>query len=110
MQNPNRKPSSARLAEANPQAMALYRQMREHVMPAPGVEPATCEIVLAMQLAVLGHEVPFRIHASRALAQGVSLQQLQGLLMAGLGVTLVASEAARALEWLQEAHEEFVRS
>ncbi len=86
--------------------MACYREMRAHVMPAPGMEAATCEIVLAMQLAVRGHEVPFKIHAMRAMAQGISLAQLEALLMAGLGVSLIACEAARAVGWLREAQEE----
>jgi hypothetical protein len=106
----DRKPSTARLAAVNPQAMARYREMRAHVMPAPGVEAATCEIVLAMQLALRGHEVPFKIHAMRAMTQGVSLAQLEGLLMAGVGVTLIVCEAARALDWLREADEELRRS
>jgi hypothetical protein len=100
------KSSTARLAEVNPQAMACYRDMRAHVMPAPGVEAATCETVLAMQLAVRGQEVPFKIHAMRAMAQGVALAQLEALLMAGVGLTLLVSEAARAVGWLREADEE----
>ena len=106
----DQKPSSAVLAAANAQAMAHYREMRAGVMPAPGVEAATCEMVLAMQLALRGHEVPFKVHAMRAMAQGVSPSHLEGLLMAGLGVTLVAFETARALEWLREAQDEFQQS
>lgn len=104
------KPSTARLAEVNPDAMAHYKQMRALVMPAPGVDAATCEIVLAMQLALRGHEQPFKIHAMRAMAHGVTLAQLEGLLMAGVGVSLIVCEAARALDWLREAHVEFERS
>jgi hypothetical protein len=109
MQTTDRKPSSALLAEVNPEAMARYQEMRARVMPAPGVDAATCEIVLAMQLALRGQEVPFKIHAMRAMAQGVSLAQLEGLLMAGVGVSLIVCEAARALHWLREAHAELQR-
>ena len=104
------KPSSTLLAEVNPQAIARYKGMRALVMPAPDVDVATCETVLAMQLAVRGHEVPFKIHAMRALAQSMSLGQMEGLLLSGIGVSLLASEAARALAWLREAHEELTRS
>ncbi len=104
------KPSSAVLAAANAQAMAHYREMRAKLMPAPGVDAVTCEIVLAMQLALRGHEVPFKVHAMRAMEQGVSPSQLEGLLMAGLGVTLVAFETARALGWLHEAQAELMPS
>ena len=99
----DRTSSTARLVQVNPEAMACYKEMSARVMPAPGVDPATCEIVLAMQLALCGHEAPFKIHAQRAMALGVSLDQLQGLLMAGVGVSLVVFEAARAVEWLREA-------
>jgi hypothetical protein len=110
LQTTDQKPSSALLAEVNAEAMAHYKEMRARVMPAPGVDAATCEIVLAMQFALHGHEVPFKVHAMRAMAQGVSLAQLEGLLMAGMGVTLIGCEAARAVQWLREAHDEFRRS
>jgi alkylhydroperoxidase/carboxymuconolactone decarboxylase family protein YurZ len=105
--SPPRTASTTRLAEVNPEAMEHYRQMRARVMPVPGIDAGTCEIVLAMQLALLGHEAPFKIHATRAMAQGVSLAQLEALVMAGVGVTLIVFEAARAVEWLREAHAEF---
>ena len=98
--------ASTRLAAVNPEAMARYQQMRAMVMPAPGVDAAICETVLAMQLAVLGAEVPFKVHAMRAMALAVSKQQLRNLVLAGLGVTLIASQAGRALAWLDEAYEE----
>jgi hypothetical protein len=106
LQTTDRKPSSVRLAEVNPEAMACYKQMRARVMPAPGVDAATCEIVLAMQLALRGQELPFKIHAMRAMGLGVSLAQLEALLLAGVGVSLVVGEAARALDWLREAQGE----
>ena len=106
MKTTDQKPSSALLAEVNPDAMALYRQMRATLMPPPGVEPATGEIVLAMQMALRGHEVPVKVHAMRAMALGVTLGQLEALLMASLGVSMVAFEISRAIEWLREAHEE----
>lgn len=100
------KPATARLAEVSPEAIAHYKQMRALVMPAPGVDAPTCEIVLCMQLALRGHEVPFKVHAMRAIAMGIPRQQLEGLLLAGVGVSLIVCEAARALDWLSEAHEE----
>ena len=108
MKSIDRKPSSQRLGEANAEAMAHYKQMRARLMPAASVDEATCEIVLAMQLAVRGHEIPFKVHALRAMALGIARDQLQGLLMAGLGVSLVACETARALTWLDEACAEAV--
>jgi hypothetical protein len=107
MRTTDSQPTSTRLAAVNPDAMAHYQQMRALVMPAPGVEPACCETALVMQLAVLGLEIPFKVHAMRAMALTVSKERLQGLLLAGLGVTLIAAQTGRALEWLDEAHEEF---
>jgi hypothetical protein len=102
--------TSTRLAAVNPEALAHYQQMRSMVMPAPGVDAATCETVLVMQLAVLGAEVPFKVHAMRAMALAVSKEQLQHLVLAGLGITLIASQAGRALSWLDEAYEESLQA
>ncbi|HIE4194940.1 MULTISPECIES: carboxymuconolactone decarboxylase family protein [Burkholderia] len=99
----DRKPSSQRLVEANPDAMSHYRKMRGQLFPPENVDEATCEIMLAMQLAVLGREIPFKVHALRALSRGVTKVQLEGLLLCGMGVSLVAFEAAQALIWLDEA-------
>ncbi len=103
MKTTDRKPSSQRLVEANPDAMSHYRKMRGELWPPAGVDETTCEIMLAMQLAVLGREIPFKVHALRALSHGVTKDQLEGLLLSGLGVSLVAFETAQALIWLDEA-------
>lgn len=103
MKTTERKPSSQRLAESNPEAMAHYKKMRGRLWPPAGVDETTCEIMLAMQLAVLGREIPFKIHALRALSRGVAKGQLESLLLSGLGVSLVAFETAQALIWLDEA-------
>lgn len=98
--------ASKRLAAVNSAAMAEYQKMRALVMPPPGVEPATAETVLAMQFAVLEYEFPFKIHAMLAMKQKVSREQLQGLLLAGVGATLLSAQAGQALGWLDEACEE----
>ncbi|MBN3729545.1 hypothetical protein [Burkholderia sp. Tr-20390] len=103
MKTCDRKPSSQRLVEANPEAMSHYRKMRDQLFPPADVDEKTCEIMLAMQLAVLGREIPFKVHALRALSHGVTQAQLEGLLLCGMGVSLVAFEAAQALIWLDEA-------
>ncbi|RQS40886.1 hypothetical protein [Burkholderia sp. Bp8990] len=103
MKTSDRKPSSQRLVEANPDAMSHYRKMRSELWPPADVDETTCEMMLAMQLAVLGREIPFKVHALRALSRGVTKAQLEGLLLCGLGVSLVAFEAAQALIWLDEA-------
>ncbi|CAD6558157.1 hypothetical protein LMG28727_06546 [Paraburkholderia kirstenboschensis] len=78
--------------------------MRAVLLPPGNVDAALCEIVLTVQFAVLGEETSFKIHALRSLTLGASKTQLRGALMAGLGVTLVAFETARALAWLDEAY------
>ena len=99
----DRKSSTTRIAEISPAAIGHYKDMRAVLTNAPGVDPTSCEIVLACQLAMLGYEVPFKIHASRALALGVSKERMQGLILAGVGLTMLVYQAARALEWLDEA-------
>ncbi|PMS38596.1 hypothetical protein B0G57_102188 [Trinickia symbiotica] len=82
--------------------MRHYERMRVAVSASTAVDGGLREVVLTMQFAVLGHEFPFKIHARRAMAQGLTKDALRALLMAGLGVTLVASEVGRALSWLDE--------
>ncbi|MBL3960977.1 carboxymuconolactone decarboxylase family protein [Burkholderia sp. KCJ3K979] len=103
MKKKERIPSSRRLADANPEAMQHYKRMRVAVSASTAVDGGLREAVLAAQLAVLGHEFPFKIHARRAMEQGLTVEALRALLMAGLGVTLVASEVGCALSWLEEA-------
>lgn len=104
MKTSPRTPSSKRLAEANPEAMEHYRRMRAVLLRHADVDAALSEVVLTVQFAVLGEETAFKVHAQRALTLGASKTQLRGVLMAGLGVTLVASATARALAWLDEAY------
>ncbi|MGF6873002.1 carboxymuconolactone decarboxylase family protein [Paraburkholderia sp. MM5477-R1] len=96
-------PSSQRLADANPEAMQHYERMRVAVSASTFVEGSLREIVLTTQFAVLGHEFPFKIHARRAMEQGVTKDALRAIIMVGLGITLVACDVARALSWLDEA-------
>lgn len=106
MKTTDAKPTSAILAEVDARAMGHYKDMRRLLVPTSGADAATCELVLAMQLAVRGHELPFKVHAMRAMGHGVSLAELEKLLMAGVGVSLIAFEAGRAVQWAREAHEE----
>ncbi|MBU9356124.1 carboxymuconolactone decarboxylase family protein [Burkholderia multivorans] len=98
-----RTPSSQRLTDANPEAMQHYNRMRVAISTSTTFDGRLSEVVLTAQFAVLGHEFPFKIHARRAMEQGMTVDALRALLMAGLGVTLVASEVGRALAWLDEA-------
>lgn len=77
--------------------------MRAAVSASTSIDRHLLEAVLTTQFAVLGHEFPFKIHARRAMEQGMTKDALCAVLMAGLGVTLVASEVGRSLAWLDEA-------
>lgn len=110
MRTTDARPTSAILTEVNARAMAHFKDMRALLVPPSSPDAATCEVMLAMQLAVRGHEVPFKVHAMRAMGQGVSLSQLETLLLAGVGVSLIAFEAGRAVQWAREAHEEFLQA
>ena len=65
------------------------------------------EIVITSQLALLGHEVAFKVHAIRLFEQKVTRSQLEQVILAGLGVTFVIPQAAQALDWIAQAHERF---
>lgn len=99
--------STAIVAEVNPSAVDRYKQMRAALMEGSDPDKTLLEIVITSQLAVLGHESAFRMHAIRLFEQGVSRERLQQVILAGLGVTFVIPQAARALEWIDDAHRQF---
>ena len=99
------KPSTARVAEVNSEAVARYKDMRSALMQEPGIDRVLCEIVITSQLALLGHENAFKVHALRLFEQDVTRTQLEQVVLAGLGVTFVIPQAAQALDWIEQAHE-----
>ncbi|RZL90703.1 MAG: hypothetical protein EOP82_14740 [Variovorax sp.] len=101
------KPSTARVAEVNPQAVARYKDMRAAVMQEPGIDRLLCEIVITSQLALLGQETAFKVHALKLFEMKITRAQLEQVILAGLGVTFVIPQAAQALDWIAQAHEQF---
>ena len=102
------KASTVRVAEINPAAVARYKEMRGALLPgADSDERRWCEIVITSQLALLGHEIPFKLHAIRLFELKVPKEQLQRVILAGIGVTFVLPQAAQALDWIDEAHQSF---
>lgn len=101
------KASTKRVAEANAPAVARYQEMRAALMDAPGVDRTLCEIVITSQLGLLGHEVPFKLHAIRLFQMNISKEQLEQVILAGLGVTFVIPQAAQALDWIEQAYVQF---
>jgi hypothetical protein len=107
--NMSLKASTVRVAEVNQVAIARYKEMRSALMQCEDAdERRWCEIVITSQLALLGHEVPFKIHATRLFEMEVSKEQLERVILAGIGVTFVLPQAAQALDWIEEAHRGFV--
>ncbi|MDR6858776.1 carboxymuconolactone decarboxylase family protein [Variovorax guangxiensis] len=98
------KASTLRVAEVNAPAVARYKEMRDLLIEQPGLDRSLCEILVTTQLALLGQEVAFKLHAQRLFDLGVSKEQLERLVLVGLGVTFVIPQAAKALNWIAEAH------
>lgn len=99
------KASTARVAEVNPQAVARYKEMRDEFRNRPGFDATLCEILITTQLALLGHEVAFKLHAQRLFELNVTKERVDDLILVGLGVTFVIPHAAKVLNWVAEAHE-----
>lgn len=99
------KASTARVAEVNEAAVARYKEMRDQLRERPGLDPMLCEILITTQLALLGHEVAFKLHAQRLFEMDVAKERLEDLVLVGLGVTFVIPHAAKALDWIAEAYE-----
>lgn len=102
------KSSSEILAAGNPLAHEHYKRMREALGSADALDQKTYETVIAVQFAMLGKEVQFKIHAIRLFALGLSKEYVQAVVLAGLGLTVIMCEAARALTWTDEAYDEFL--
>jgi len=98
------KASTTRVAEVNGPAVAAYKQMRATLLDMPAADRTLCEIVVTSQLALLGHEVPFKLHAIRLFELQVSRERLEQVILAGLGVTFVIPQAAQVLDWIADAH------
>ncbi|KQP23424.1 hypothetical protein [Pseudorhodoferax sp. Leaf267] len=100
------KASTVRVAEVNAAAIDHYKAMRGALLEGSDEDRLLCEIVVTAQLALLGHEVPFRIHAIRLFGLGVSRERLERVILAGIGVTLVLPQAALVLDWIEAAQRE----
>ncbi|UUZ77252.1 hypothetical protein LP414_08140 [Polaromonas sp. P1(28)-13] len=81
----SRRASTTIVAGVNPTAVDRYKEMRNALMNAPGIDRTMCEVVITCQLALLGHEVPFKIHALRLRELNISKEQLQQVILAGVG-------------------------
>jgi hypothetical protein len=97
------KASTVIVNAVNTEAVARYKEMRSALMGGLDDDQLICEILITTQLALLGLEVPFKLHAKRLLDLGVTKEAVQRYLLAGVGVTTVIGQAARSLEWLDEA-------
>jgi hypothetical protein len=97
------KASTVIVSAVNSAAVDRYKEMRGALMDGLEGERLICEILITTQLALLGLEVPFKLHAKRLLDLGVTKEAVQRYLLAGVGVTTVIGQAARSLEWLDEA-------
>lgn len=102
------KPSTVRVAQANPVAVDRYKEMRGAVMSISEEDRTTSEIVITCQLALLGQEAAFKFHVIRLLQLNVAKERLEQFILAGLGVTLILPQAARALDWIEDAHRDFM--
>jgi alkylhydroperoxidase/carboxymuconolactone decarboxylase family protein YurZ len=104
------RPATTKVAEVNAQAVDRYKEMRKAFMGHAELDQRTCEIVHACQLAALGLEASFKMHAIRLFDIGISKDALQALILSGVGVTLVVGQAATTLDWIDVAHAHFQAS
>ncbi|TPQ26626.1 hypothetical protein [Cupriavidus pinatubonensis] len=103
-------PSTVTVGEVNAPAVARYKEMRAELMQAPSDERELYEIVVTSQLALLGQETAFKLHAIRLFEMKISKERLQQVILAGLGVTFVIPQAAQVLEWIAQAYDQYSRT
>lgn len=102
--------STHRVAQSNDAAIQHYKAMRSSLMDIPGLDRTLCEIVVTSQLALLGHEIPFKLHAMRLFELKVTRATLEQVILAGVGVTFVLPQAAQALDWIADAEAQFMKT
>lgn len=100
--------SSEIIAVENAEAHGHYKRMRDALGSAGELDQKTYETVIAVQFALLGKEVQFKIHAIRLFSLGLPKEYLRAVVLVGLGLTVIMCDAARALSWTDEAYDEFL--
>lgn len=106
----NLKPATVKVGAVNASAVERYREMRSALMEVAEIDPKVCEIAIACQLAALGLETSFKMHAMRLFDLDVSKEQVQHIILSGVGVTLIIGQAATVLDWIEEAHTHYAAS
>lgn len=99
--------SSEMFSAANPRAFERFKQMRDALSASDSLDTRTYETVIAMQFAMLGKEIQFKLHAIQLFSLGVSPEHIRAMVLAGVGLTMVLCDATRILMWVDEAYDEF---
>jgi len=89
------------LRKLAPEVAASFKEMRGHIAKGP-LDYETQEYVIIGGFALMGYEVPFRIHVGRMLDRKVPVENMRHALLALLGASAPLYPVARALAWLDE--------
>ncbi|MDF2119430.1 hypothetical protein PY365_28085 [Roseiarcaceae bacterium H3SJ34-1] len=89
------------LKQLAPEVAASFKEMRVHIGEGP-LDYQTREYVIIGGFALMGYEIPFRIHAERMLECDVPIENMRHALLALLGASAPLYPVVRALKWLDE--------
>jgi len=94
---------SARLKEWSPGTGKAFREMRDAMEADGPLDKEARELVMLTGFAVLGFEMPFKIHAVRSLKAGIAKDAIKQAVLLTIGAHISMFEGTRALSWLEEA-------
>jgi alkylhydroperoxidase/carboxymuconolactone decarboxylase family protein YurZ len=87
-----------------PEVATCFRSLRDAAVAAGPLDPGTCELIILATFAMVAYEQPFKNHAARAKAHGVTLDAARHAIIITLAATCSIKQVADALEWLDQAY------
>lgn len=97
------------LQQLAPEVAASFKEMRIHIGEGP-LDYETREYVIIGGFALMGYEIPFRIHTARMFERKVPIENIRHALLSLLGASAPLYPIVRALKWLDEVAAETASS
>lgn len=98
---------SERLRDTAPDVAVAFRAMREAIDKSGPLDYVAREYIMLATFAAAEFEESFRIHALRALRRGIPKAAIQQAVLVPFGATTAMLPVVRALQWIDEAFEQF---
>jgi alkylhydroperoxidase/carboxymuconolactone decarboxylase family protein YurZ len=94
--------NSERLREISPQVADAFMELRRAIDGHDALSARERELILLAGFAAAHNEGGFRVHCTRAAAAGVTVAELEQLVMLMLGTNLGLAPTVQTLTWLHD--------